>query len=137
MFDGKKIAVIVPCYNEASSIDKVVSDFKMNLPDADVYVFDNNSSDGTADAAKRSGAIVRHVEYKGKGNVVRRMFADVEADIYVMVDGDDTYEAAAAPKMITRLLEDNLDMVVGTRVENGDEKTYRPGHRFGNKMLTG
>ncbi|EOV5840165.1 TPA: glycosyltransferase family 2 protein [Escherichia coli] len=137
MFEGKKIAVIVPCYNEASAIEKVVFDFKESLPDAEVYVFDNNSSDGTADVAKRAGAVVRHVGYKGKGNVVRRMFADVEADIYVMVDGDDTYEAAAAPKMIARLLDDKLDMVVGTRVENGDEKTYRPGHRFGNKMLTG
>ncbi|EFN5033589.1 glycosyltransferase [Escherichia coli] len=137
MNSKKKIAVIVPCYNEASAIEKVVSEFKMHLPDAEIYVFDNNSSDGTAEVAKKAGAIVRHVGYKGKGNVVRRMFADVEADIYVMVDGDDTYEAAAAPKMINRLLEYNLDMVVGTRVENGDEKTYRPGHRFGNKMLTG
>lgn len=137
MYSNKKVAVIVPCYNEASAIDKVVSDFKLHLPDAVIYVFDNNSSDGTADVAKKAGAVVMHVGYKGKGNVVRRMFADVGADIYVMVDGDDTYEAAAAPKMINRLIEDNLDMVVGTRVENGDEKTYRPGHRFGNKMLTG
>ena len=116
---------------------KVVSDFRKSLPAADIYVFDNNSTDETAAVASEAGAIVRHVGYKGKGNVVRRMFADVDADIYVMVDGDDTYEAAAAPKMIEHLLNDNLDMVVGTRVENGDEKTYRPGHRFGNKMLTG
>lgn len=116
---------------------KVVSDFRKILPAADIYVFDNNSTDETAAVANEAGALVRHVGYKGKGNVVRRMFADVDADIYVMVDGDDTYEAAAAPKMIEHLLNDNLDMVVGTRVENGDEKTYRPGHRFGNKMLTG
>lgn len=134
---NKKIAVIVPCYNEAQAVYKVVSDFRKILPAADIYVFDNNSTDETAAVANEAGALVRHVGYKGKGNVVRRMFADVDADIYVMVDGDDTYEAAAAPKMIEHLLNDNLDMVVGTRVENGDEKTYRPGHRFGNKMLTG
>ncbi|HCT5821999.1 TPA: glycosyltransferase [Citrobacter sedlakii] len=137
MMSNKKIAVIVPCYNEAQAVSKVVSDFRKSLPGADIYVFDNNSTDETAAVANEAGAIVRHVGYKGKGNVVRRMFADVDADIYVMVDGDDTYEAAAAPKMIEHLLKDNLDMVVGTRVENGDEKTYRPGHRFGNKMLTG
>ncbi|EGF7347056.1 glycosyltransferase, partial [Escherichia coli] len=137
MMSNKKIAVIVPCYNEAQAVYKVVSDFRKSLPAADIYVFDNNSTDETAAVASEAGAIVRHVGYKGKGNVVRRMFADVDADIYVMVDGDDTYEAAAAPKMIEHLLNDNLDMVVGTRVENGDEKTYRPGHRFGNKMLTG
>lgn len=134
---NKKIAVIVPYYNEAQAVYKVVSDFRKILPAADIYVFDNNSTDETAAVANEAGALVRHVGYKGKGNVVRRMFADVDADIYVMVDGDDTYEAAAAPKMIEHLLNDNLDMVVGTRVENGDEKTYRPGHRFGNKMLTG
>lgn len=134
---NKKIAVIVPCYNEAQAVYKVVSDFRKILPAADIYVFDNNSTDETAAVANEAGALVRHVGYKGKGNVVRRMFADVDADIYVMVDGDDTYEAAAAPKMIEHLLNDNLDIVVGTRVENGDEKTYRPGHRFGNKMLTG
>ncbi|EDV9422064.1 glycosyltransferase [Salmonella enterica subsp. enterica] len=137
MMSNKKIAVIVPCYNEAQAVYKVVSDFRKILPAADIYVFDNNSTDETAAVANEAGALVRHVGYKGKGNVVRRMFADVDADIYVMVDGDDTYEAAAAPKMIEHLLNDNLDMVVGTRVENGDEKTYRPGHRFGNKMLTG
>lgn len=134
---NKKIAVIIPCYNEAQAVSKVVSDFRKSIPGAEIYVFDNNSTDETAVVANEAGAIVRSVGYKGKGNVVRRMFADVDADIYVMVDGDDTYEAAAAPKMIERLLNDNLDMVVGTRVENGDEKTYRPGHRLGNKVLTG
>ncbi|MCG9435454.1 glycosyltransferase family 2 protein [Escherichia coli] len=137
MYSDNKIAVIVPCYNEASAIAKVVSDFNKYLPEATVYVFDNNSNDGTADVAANAGAIVRHVGHKGKGNVVRRMFADIDADIFVMVDGDDTYEAAAAPAMINKLLDENLDMVVGCRVENGDDKTYRPGHRFGNKMLTG
>lgn len=137
MYSDDKIAVIVPCYNEASAIAKVVSDFNKYLPEATVYVFDNNSNDGTADVAANAGAIVRHVGHKGKGNVVRRMFADIDADIFVMVDGDDTYEAAAAPAMINKLLDENLDMVVGCRVENGDDKTYRPGHRFGNKMLTG
>ena len=137
MYSDDKIAVIVPCYNEASAIAKVVSDFNKYLPEATVYVFDNNSNDGPADVAANAGAIVRHVGHKGKGNVVRRMFADIDADIFVMVDGDDTYEAAAAPAMINKLLDENLDMVVGCRVENGDDKTYRPGHRFGNKMLTG
>ncbi|EJF21482.1 MULTISPECIES: glycosyltransferase family 2 protein [Citrobacter] len=137
MYSDNKIAVIVPCYNEASAIAKVVSDFNKYLPEATVYVFDNNSTDGTADVAANAGAIVRHVGHKGKGNVVRRMFADIDADIFVMVDGDDTYEAAASPAMINKLLDENLDMVVGCRVENGDDKTYRPGHRFGNKMLTG
>lgn len=137
MYSDNKIAVIVPCYNEASAIAKVVSDFNKYFPEATVYVFDNNSTDGTADVAANAGAIVRHVWHKGKGNVVRRMFADIDADIFVMVDGDDTYEAAAAPTMINKLLDENLDMVVGCRVENGDDKTYRPGHRFGNKMLTG
>lgn len=137
MLSNRTVAVIIPCYNEESAIAKVVSDFKESLPTADVYVFDNNSSDNTAEVARQSGAIVRHVGYKGKGNVVRRMFADIEADLYVMVDGDDTYEAKAADMMIQKLIDENLDMVVGCRVENGDDKTYRPGHRFGNKMLTG
>lgn len=137
MFSDKKIAVIIPCYNEESAISKVVSDFALHLPTAKIYVFDNNSTDNTKGVSAEAGAIVRHVGYKGKGNVVRRMFADIDADIFIMVDGDDTYEAAAAPAMINRLLDDHLDMVVGTRKENGDEKTYRPGHRFGNKMLTG
>ncbi len=137
MLSNRTVAVIIPCYNEESAIAKVVSDFKESLPTADVYVFDNNSSDNTAEVARQSGAIVRHVGYKGKGNVVRRMFADIEADLYVMVDGDDTYEAKAADIMIQKLIDENLDMVVGCRVENGDDKTYRPGHRFGNKMLTG
>lgn len=137
MYSNKKIAVIIPCFNEEQAIGKVITDFKNHVPSAHVYVFDNKSSDSTSEVAKNFGAIVRCVDRKGKGNVVRRMFADIDADIYVMVDGDDTYEASAAPKMIELLVSDNLDMVVGTRVENGDQKTYRPGHRIGNRLLTG
>lgn len=120
-----KIAVIIPCYNEDAAIAKVVSDFKDSLPSADIYVFDNNSTDKTSEVALQAGAFVRQVNLKGKGNVVRRMFADIDADVYVMVDGDDTYEAKAAPAMIEKLFADHLDMVVGCRIENGDEKTYR------------
>lgn len=131
---GQKIAVIVPCYNEANS--SVVEDFRRHLPEAEIYVFDNNSTDGTSDVARSVGAQVRRVALQGKGNVIRRMFADVEADVYVMVDGDGTYDASAAPTLIKAMLEDGLDMVVGSRVS--DELTaYRSGHRFGNVMLTG
>lgn len=132
------IAVIVPCYNEAQTIQKVVKDFKDNLPSATVYVFDNNSNDKTSEVAKKAGAVVQFVRLPGKGNVVRRMFADVDADIYVMVDGDATYDAASAPKMIQKLIDGNLDMVVGCRTEEStDNANYRPGHRLGNKILTG
>lgn len=137
MYGDKKIAVVIPCYNEAATTGKVIRDFRIHLPNAEIYVFDNNSADLTSEVAEREGAIVRHVGHRGKGNVVRRMFADVNADIYLMVDGDDTYDASAAPSMIKQLLDEHLDMVVGTRIENGDENTYRPGHRLGNKMLTG
>ncbi|MEM8537649.1 MAG: glycosyltransferase family 2 protein [Pseudomonadota bacterium] len=131
-----RIAVLIPCYNEATPIAQVVTDFKAALPDAVIYVYDNNSTDQTVTNAKAAGAVVRHEPQQGKGNVVRRMFADVEADIYVMVDGDNTYEAAAAPKLIAKLREDALDMVSGCRVTEIQE-AYRPGHRFGNWMLTG
>lgn len=137
MENSGKIAVIIPCYNEDAAIAKVVSDFRDSIPSADIYVFDNNSTDKTSEVAMQAGAFVRQVNLKGKGNVVRRMFADIDADVYVMVDGDDTYEAKAAPAMIEKLFADHLDMVVGCRIENGDEKTYRPGHRMGNKLLTG
>jgi glycosyltransferase involved in cell wall biosynthesis len=134
-FDFGRVAVLIPCYNEASTVTQVVGDFRQALPAAIVYVFDNNSSDGTGDAAQRAGAIVRPVSYQGKGNVIRRMFADIEADVYVLVDGDDTYDAREAPGLVNRLLADGLDMVVGTRVT--DEKTaYRIGHRLGNTLLT-
>ncbi|SAK76415.1 Undecaprenyl-phosphate mannosyltransferase [Caballeronia temeraria] len=133
---NNRIAVIIPCYNEAKSIGKVVADFRQSLPDADIHVFDNNSTDGTAEIARRAGAHVRGVSLQGKGNVIRRMFADVEADVYVMVDGDDTYDASVAPKLIDALVNDGLDMVVGCRVTD-EAAAYRPGHRFGNAMLTG
>jgi glycosyltransferase involved in cell wall biosynthesis len=129
------VAVLIPCYNEETAIKKVVGDFRWVLPQAAVYVYDNNSSDRTAEVAASAGAIVRTETLQGKGNVVRRMFADIEADVYVLVDGDDTYDAVAAPKMIDALLNGPLDMVNGARVTT-IEKAYRPGHRFGNWLLT-
>jgi glycosyltransferase involved in cell wall biosynthesis len=131
-----RVALIVPCYNEAQAIGAVIEGFKQVLPDIVCYVFDNNSTDGTADIALAAGAQVRHVRYKGKGNVVRRMFADVDADIYLMVDGDATYDATAAPLLIQALIDSDLDMVVGSRLSD-QVAAYRPGHRFGNKVLTG
>lgn len=130
------IAVVVPCYNEAVAISTVIRDFRQVLPDARICVFDNASSDGTAEVARQSGAEVFRVDLRGKGNVVRRMFADVDADIYVMVDGDATYDAASAPALIDKLLSEHLDMVVGCRVTQ-EQEAYRSGHRLGNKMLTG
>lgn len=130
------VAVILPCYNEARTIAKVVADFQHYLPQATIYVFDNNSTDGTSEVANRAGALVRRVSLQGKGNVIRRMFADVEADVYVMVDGDGTYDASIAPKLIDAMLDDGLDMVVGSRVTD-ETDAYRHGHRFGNAMLTG
>jgi len=134
--DAPRVAVIIPCYNEAVAIPKVVADFRAVLPDAAIYVYDNNSSDGTGEVARAAGAIVRRETLQGKGNVIRRAFADVDADLYVLVDGDDTYEAAAAPRMIEALLREGLDMVNGARVTD-IEKAYRPGHRLGNLVLTG
>jgi glycosyltransferase involved in cell wall biosynthesis len=130
-----RIAVLVPCYNEALTIARVVRDFARQLPGSVVYVFDNNSKDDTKAVARAAGAIVRSVSYQGKGNVIRRMFADIEADVYVLVDGDGTYDASAAPRLVDKLLEEGLDMVVGTRVSNEDA-AYRKGHRFGNVLLT-
>ncbi|KEQ55431.1 Glycosyl transferase family 2 [Sphingobium chlorophenolicum] len=130
-----RIAVILPCYNEAGAIVRTVEDFRRALPSAEIYVFDNNSSDGSRELAAGAGAIVRRVAQQGKGHVVRRMFADVDADIYIMADGDATYEAAAAPRMVAAMLEDNLDMVVGSR-RSEIEEAYRRGHRFGNWALT-
>lgn len=130
-----RIAVLLPCYNEAGAIVQTVEDFRRALPHADIYVFDNNSSDGSRELAAGAGAIVRRVAQQGKGHVVRRMFADVDAEIYVMADGDATYEAAAAPRMVAAMLEDNLDMVVGSRRDEV-EAAYRRGHRFGNWALT-
>ncbi len=131
-----KIAVILPCYNEEAAIAQTVADFRTCLPEAVIYVYDNNSKDRTAEVARAAGAIVRSETMQGKGHVVRRMFADIEADIYVMADGDATYEAAAAPALVARLIDDNLDMVVGAR-KSEVEAAYRRGHRLGNAMLTG
>lgn len=131
-----RLAVLIPCYNEAAAIGQVVRDFRAALPDATIFVYDNNSSDATVQVASAAGAVVRTERLQGKGNVVRRIFADVEADVYVLVDGDATYDAASAPRLIGRLIDDNLDMVVGSRVHT-DAQAYRRGHRFGNRMLTG
>ncbi len=130
-----KVAVLLPCFNEAAAIAQTISAFRTALPDADIHVYDNNSSDQSREIAISAGAIVRTERLQGKGNVVRRMFADVDADIYVMADGDATYDAAAAPAMIARLLDEQLDMVVGARRSEVDA-AYRRGHRFGNIMLT-
>jgi len=131
-----KVAVLIPCYNEGKPIASVVRDFRAALPDADIYVYDNNSTDNTVEAARAAGAIVRTETQQGKGNVVRRMFADIDADVYLMVDGDNTYEAKAAPALVNKLIDEMLDMVSGCRVTEIQE-AYRPGHRFGNWMLTG
>lgn len=129
------IAVLIPCLNEEGAIGKVVADFRSALPNADIYVFDNNSTDRTVEVARAAGAIVGFEKRPGKGNVVRRMFAEVEADIYVLVDGDDTYAADHAPRLVDRLVEGGLDMVNGARKDE-DVAAYRAGHRFGNVMLT-
>jgi glycosyltransferase involved in cell wall biosynthesis len=129
------VAVLVPCYNEEQAIAKVIADFRAAMPDATVYVYDNNSTDGTVVAARAAGAVVRRETYQGKGHVVRRMFNDVEADVYVLVDGDATYDAPSAPAMVGKLVEERLDMVVATRIDR-DEAAYRRGHRTGNMLLT-
>jgi glycosyltransferase involved in cell wall biosynthesis len=131
-----QIAVLVPCLNEEAAVPRVVADFRKHLPQALIFVYDNGSTDRTAEVARQAGAIVRCEPLKGKGNVVRRMFADIDADIYVLVDGDDTYHAASAPALIQRLVDDSLDMVNGAREEKS-EAAYRRGHRFGNRLLTG
>ena len=133
---NNNIAVLIPCYNEESTILSVVNDFKNTLPEAVVYVYDNASTDNTSKVAKRAGAIVRAETKKGKGNVVSRMFADIEADVYIMVDGDNTYEASKCPEMINQLINENLDMVVATRITDNNGGEYRWGHVFGNWMLT-
>ncbi len=131
-----RIAVLLPCYNEEAAIARTVIAFRAALPDAAIYVYDNNSSDRTAQVAAAAGAIVRAERMQGKGHVVRRMFADVEADIYVMADGDATYDAAAAPNLVAKLLDERLDMVVGAR-QSEVEEAYRLGHRLGNRLFTG
>lgn len=130
-----KIAVLIPCYNEEKSIAKVIADVKKYLPSAEVYVYDNNSTDRTAEIAKKSGAVVKYENHQGKGNVVRRMFADIDADVYVMTDGDETYDLSRCNDLINYLQDNNLDMVVGARKEVEND-AYRIGHRSGNFILT-
>ena len=131
-----KVAVILPCYNEEAAIAQTVASFRAALPHASIYVYDNNSADRTVEVAREAGAFVRTERMQGKGNVVRRMFADVDADIYVMADGDATYDAAAAPAMIAKLRDEGLDMVVGTRIHEAAD-AYRRGHVLGNRAMTG
>lgn len=132
-----RIAVLIPCYNEAKTIKKVVEDFKKALGDeAVIYVYDNNSTDGTAEIAKAAGAVVRHEYQQGKGNVVRRMFREIDAECYIMTDGDDTYPAESAPAMVKKVLERNVDMVVGDRLSSTYfEENKRPFHNFGNSFV--
>ncbi len=131
-----RIAVLLPCYNEEAAIAQTIAGFRAALPAATVYVYDNNSRDRTIEVARAAGAVVRCERIQGKGAVVRRMFADIDADIYVMADGDATYDAASAPRLVAHLLEEQLDMIVGARVHEAAE-AYRRGHRFGNALLTG
>ena len=136
VLDRHRIAVLLPCHNEEAAVAEVVGAFQAALPSATIYVYDNNSTDRTIDVAQAAGAVVRTERHQGKGYVVRRMFADVDADIYVLADGDATYDAPSAPAMIARLLEEKLDMVVGARVHR-EEAAYRRGHQTGNRLLTG
>ncbi len=132
----KKIAVLIPCYNEAKTIGKVVNDFKKELPEAEIYVYDNNSTDETGEIAKKAGAVVRHEYQQGKGNVIRRMFAEIDAECYVMVDGDDTYPANNVREMVDKVLLQNADMVVGDRLSSTYfEENKRPFHNLGNSIV--
>lgn len=135
-FEHLRVAVLVPCYNETSTVAAVVQGFREALPHATIYVYDNGSSDGTADVARTAGAVVRSEARRGKGEVVRRMFADINADLYLLVDGDGTYHAPSAPALLDALLDGGHDLVNGKRVES-DATAYRPGHRLGNRLLTG
>ncbi len=137
LYRGNHVAVILPCFNEVAVIGTVIAAFRAALPEASIFVFDNDSTDGTAEAAASAGAVVRHVPQRGKGNVVRRQFADVDADVYVMADGDGTYDAGQSRALVDRLLDNGLDMVVGTRQSAGEGGEYRPGHVLGNRVLTG
>lgn len=139
MYRNRKIALVVPCYNEEVAIPMVIRDFRQALPEMDIYVFNNNSADKTRDVSLKLGVTVIDVKLPGKGNVVRRMFADVEADIYVMVDGDATYDAASVHELIDKVIDEGADMVVGCRevTEEISRAAYRNGHQLGNKMLTG
>jgi glycosyltransferase involved in cell wall biosynthesis len=131
-----RVAVLVPCFNEQAAVGKVIAAFRSALPAAEIYVYDNNSKDRTVEVAREAGAEVRSERRQGKGHVVRRMFADIDADVYVLVDGDATYDAPSAPRMIEKLVNEHLDMVVGLRVDQ-EVEAWRLGHRFGNRMLTG
>ena len=131
-----RIAVLLPCYNEEAAIAQTIAGFRAALPDAVIYVYDNNSSDRTVEVASAAGAVVRTERMQGKGHVVRRMFADVEADVYLMADGDSTYDASAAPELVRRLVDERLDMVVGAR-RSEVEEAYRRGHKLGNRLFTG
>jgi glycosyltransferase involved in cell wall biosynthesis len=132
-----KVSVLIPCYNEEKSIARVIGDFRVALPFADIYVYDNNSTDKTSDVARSCGAIVRNEFIQGKGSVVRRMFADIESDIYLIVDGDGTYDARVAPDMINKLITENFDMVAAARISEDAKTAYRWGHVFGNRLLSG
>jgi glycosyltransferase involved in cell wall biosynthesis len=133
---AQRVAILIPCFNEEATVGKVISDFRSVLPAARVYVYDNNSTDRTVEIARAAGAVVRREMHQGKGNVVRRMFADIDADVYVLIDGDATYDAPSARVMIARLIEERLDMVVAARVSR-EAAAYRRGHRTGNRLLTG
>ncbi|MDD8048043.1 MAG: glycosyltransferase family 2 protein [Thomasclavelia sp.] len=136
--DDKKVVFIIPCYNEGQTIEKVIKDCKKAIPTADVYVYDNNSTDGTSEIAKKNGAIVRHEYQQGKGNVIRRMFREIDADCYVMLDGDDTNPPEFAPEMVKLVLEKNVDMVVGDRLSSTYfEENKRPFHNIGNTIVKG
>ena len=136
MKKDKKIAVLIPCYNESKTIEKVVNDYKNELPNADIYVYDNNSSDGTDKIAKKAGAIVKYEHRQGKGNVIRTMFKEIDADCYLMIDGDDTYPSEHAKEMVNYVLEDKVDMVIGDRLSSTYfEENKRPFHNFGNKLV--
>src|ERR1700742_54049 len=136
VLDQHRIASLLPCHNEEAAVAEVVSAFRAALPGATIYVYDNNSTDRTMSIAQAAGAVVRSERHQGKGYVVRRMFADVDVDVYVLADGDATYDAPSAPPMIARLIEEKLDMVVGARVHR-EEAAYRRGHQTGNRLLTG
>jgi len=129
-----RIAVVIPCFNEAATVADVIADFRMHLPQAEIFVFDNNSTDNTGQIARASGATVYFEPRQGKGNVVRRIFAEIDADVYVMVDGDGTYEAAAAPKLVSMVLDDRLDMAIGARADI-TRQAHRTGHAFGNQLF--
>ena len=138
MEKNKKIAILIPCYNESKTIEKVVKDYKAALPEADIYVYDNNSSDGTDKIAKKAGAIVKYEHRQGKGNVIRTMFKEIDADCYLMIDGDDTYPAENAREMCDYVLKDNVDMVIGDRLSSTYfEENKRPFHNTGNKLVRG